>query len=275
MNASCSEGSLSPITNKPTQRLYPSVLALSVCLIFAFFAWTSLRDSGSMTEAAASELNHHLAGYSLIFMSAIIIASLVSAQCWPLRFVSPLLFISLGFFLAAWSDAEIWPRGPLSWSWLIHHDAEARQHKLYAMILISIGVIEFLRARDRLRPISQRWALPLLAVCGAGLLTMHAHGGTSGLPQDWNPVHPVVAHAAHHNHEQHMTSALDPVPHGHAMTATMLKIQRQHLWMTIAGIVFAVSKFMADSRSSPSRFMQFVWPSAMLCLGALLVMYRE
>jgi hypothetical protein len=282
MNDPCPGTALRPRSNN-SAALYSIALALSGCLLIALIGWTSFRDGASMTEAAASELNHHLAGYLLIFMSAMIVASFLSATFLPLRFVWPLFFIVLGLFLAAWSDAEIWPRGPLSWSWLIFHDAEARQHKIYAAILISIGLVEFLRARGKLPPIWQRWTLPVLAVCGAGLLTMHAHGGTSGLPPGWSPAQPVVLAAApaplametHHHHEQHGAAPSSPATHEHTMTATMLEIQRQHFWMTLAGIVFALSKFLADSRSSLSRFMRFVWPSAMACLGVLLVMYRE
>jgi hypothetical protein len=285
MDSSCTGTELRPRTNNLAP-LYSTLFALSGCLLIALISWTSFRNAASMTEAAASELNHHLAGYLLLIMSAMIVTSVVFAECRALRFVWPLLFIALGLFLAAWSDAEIWPRGPLSWSWLIHHDAEARQHKLYAVILIAIGLIELLRASGKLPSVWQRWALPLLAVCGAGLLTMHAHGGTSGLPQGWNSAQPMVLvaspapisigpHAAHHDHAQNTSNASDHVPREHTMTATMLKIQRQHFWMTIAGIVFAFSKFLADSRSSLSRFMQFVWPSAMACVGVLLVIYRE
>jgi hypothetical protein len=129
-------------------------------------------------EKAASEFNHHVAGYALIAIAIIVIAGLLPRLRFA-RYVWPLLFIALGLFLVAWSDAEIWPRGTLSWTWLIRHDAEARQHKIYALIVIVLGVLELLRARGVLSRGWQRWSFPALAVSGALLLTMHAHVGTA------------------------------------------------------------------------------------------------
>jgi hypothetical protein len=112
----------------------------------------------------ASELNHHLAGYALIAIGALVIAGYSSEKLRPLQLVWPFLFVAAGLFLAAWSDAEIWPRGNLSWRFLIHHDLEARQHKIYALLLILIGIIEYLRARAKLSRFWRIWAFPLLAL---------------------------------------------------------------------------------------------------------------
>src|SRR3954454_4509696 len=75
----------------------------------------------------ASELNHHLAGYALIAIGALVIAGYSSERLRPLQLIWPFVFVAAGLFLAVWSDAEIWPRGNLSWRFLIHHDLEARQ----------------------------------------------------------------------------------------------------------------------------------------------------
>src|SRR5262245_36648631 len=88
-----------------------------------------------------SELNHHIAGCALIGVGLLVIASFSSAKLRFLQFTWPVLFILNGVFLAAWSDSEIWPRGNLSWRWLFHHDLEARQHKVFALILIALGIV--------------------------------------------------------------------------------------------------------------------------------------
>ena len=143
-----------------------------------------LTSTVSVTEQdpnkPASELNHHLAGYALIAIGALVIAGYSSERFRPLQLIWPFLFVAAGLFLAAWSDAEIWPRGNLSWRFLIHHDLEARQHKIYALLLILIGIIEYLRARSKLNRFWRSWAFPLLAMIGAGLLLFHNHGQTSG-----------------------------------------------------------------------------------------------
>ena len=130
-----------------------------------------LTSTVSVTEQdpnkPASELNHHLAGYALIAIGALVIAGYSADRFRPLQLIWPFLFVAAGLFLAAWSDAEIWPRGNLSWRFLIHHDLEARQHKIYALLLILIGIIEYLRARSKLNRFWRSWAFPLLALAGA------------------------------------------------------------------------------------------------------------
>lgn len=133
-----------------------------------------------------SEFNHHAVGWALIAMALLIGAQYASPRLEFLQRVWPFIFIAAGIFLMVWSDKEIWPRGQLSWTWLIHHDPEARQHKIYAILLILMGGIEYLRGRGKLTTFWQRWAFPVLAIFGAVLLLVHDHGGGSGLPAGWD-----------------------------------------------------------------------------------------
>jgi hypothetical protein len=246
----------------------------------------------NIAETAASELNHHIAGVALIVIALLALAGMVPRLRFA-RYVWPALFIGLGLFLAAWSDAEIWPRGDLSWTWLIHHDSEALQHKTYALLLLGLGIAELIRARAD-RPAGwQRWTFPALALCGAALLTMHAHGGTSGLapaPSSTVAMAAEVTQPMEHSHHhssggamnaqsapvpEHASMAMDHADHAdHVMDASMLRVKREHLWMTIVGVALALFKFLSDQPRS-RRFMHFAWPSAMVCLGVLLVLYRE
>jgi hypothetical protein len=244
----------------------------------------------NLAETAASELNHHIAGVALIAIAMLAFAGRVPRLRFA-RYVWPALFIGLGLFLAAWSDAEIWPRGSLSWTWLIHHDSEALQHKAYALLLLALGVAELIRARVDQPAGWQRWTFPALALCGAALLTMHAHGGTSGLapaPSSTVAMAAEVTQPMEHSHHhsasatmgtpaarEHASMAMGPTDHvDHVMDASMLKVKREHLWMTIVGVALALFKFLSDQPRS-RRFMHFAWPTAMVCLGVLLVLYRE
>lgn len=132
-------------------------------------------------DKGPSEFNHHMAGYALIAVGSLVIVSQVFPRFGALRFVWPALFLTAGVFLAAWSDAEIWPRGNLVWGWLLHHDPEARQHKIFAILLMAIGLLEFLRARASLPTRWRIWAFPVLALAGAGLLLAHDHSRDSGV----------------------------------------------------------------------------------------------
>ena len=129
---------------------------------------------------APSEFNHHVAGFALMGIGVLVLAARISPRASRFEIIWPILFILAGLFLAAWSDAEMWPRGNLSWLWLLHHDREARQHKVYALLLIAIGAIEYLRIRGRLGRFWRVWAFPILAVVGAGLLLVHDHTVGSG-----------------------------------------------------------------------------------------------
>ncbi len=60
---------------------------------------------------APSEFNHHIAGWALIGVGALVLASFLSPNLRALRYVWPALFLLAGLFLALWSDGEIWPRG--------------------------------------------------------------------------------------------------------------------------------------------------------------------
>ena len=127
-----------------------------------------------------SEFNHHIAGWALVGVGILVLASQLSPRLRGLRYLLPFLFIGVGLFLAVWSDGEIWPRGNLNWAWLIHHDAEARQHKIYALLLICIGAIEYCRMRGWLSKSWRTWAFPVLAVLGAAMLLVHDHTAGSG-----------------------------------------------------------------------------------------------
>lgn len=137
-------------------------------------------SSQSDPNRGPSEFNHHMAGYALIGVGGIVVLTLQSSRLRGMRLIWPLLFVLAGVFLAVWSDAEIWPRGNLNWAWLFHHDREAGQHKIYALLLIVVGCVEYLRALGKLRGFWRVWSFPVLAVIGAGLLLVHDHGQGGG-----------------------------------------------------------------------------------------------
>jgi len=128
-----------------------------------------------------SELNHHIAGWALIGVGMLELAGLLSPQRRAHRYIWPALFMLAGVFLALWSDGEIWPRGNLNWFWLFQHDSEARQHKVYAVLLGLIGIVEYIRISGSLPRFWKRWAFPVLAVVGSALLLVHDHTTGSGV----------------------------------------------------------------------------------------------
>ena len=275
---------------------------------------TSASEDRQDPNKPASEQNHRLAGCALVAIGMLVIASHASENLgWSQR-VWPFLFVAAGLFLAIWSDGEIWPRGKLSWIWLIHHDAEARQHKIYAILLIAIGTVEYLRVNAKLVRFWRIWAFPLLALFGTVLLLFHDHTSGSGAKSaeaqnylvSWlpsataQPVAPLTADStgppATIHHHDHMSSESTTIErqgaqratigptmemdngdsgHHHQMTAAMLKVEHQHQWFALIGIAVVLFKFLNDSAVWRRSFVPLLWPTCILVLGMLLVFYTE
>ena len=263
---------------------------------------------------APSEFNHHVAGWALIGVGFLVLISVPSRNLSALRYVWPVLFLFAGLFLALWSDAEIWPRGNLSWAWLVHHDHEAGQHKIYALLLIAMAVVEYLRACNSLNRFWRAWAFPILAIIGASFLLVHDHSAGSGatssearayfvnpaLGPDGNLPTLQASESAAIDHStmdmEHLDMPMDhssmdhsstlmgddqaptttsPTGHHHHMTPSMLLVEHEHFWFMIVGLCVALSKLISDCKFWHRRFIPYVWPSGMVLLGILLVFYRE
>src|SRR3972149_12019471 len=102
---------------------------------------------GSPEGVAYSEFNHHLAG---VFVLLIGLSELrgglgMTMLAWS-RFLLPLAMLGAGGFLIIWSDHEAWPIGYKSFAeTYFSDDWETIQHKLYAILLLGVGTVEFLR----------------------------------------------------------------------------------------------------------------------------------
>jgi hypothetical protein len=59
------------------------------------------------------------------------------------------------------------------------------------------------------------------------------------------------------------------------MTASMIRVERQHLWFMIVGVAIGLFKLISDSELFRSRFVRCIWPGCMVLLGLMLVVYRE
>lgn len=275
---------------------------------------------GSDPNKGPSEFNHHVAGWVLIEVSLLVMVSLIFPELKAYRYIWPCLLLAAGLFLALWSDGEIWPRGNLSWMWLLHHDAEARQHKVYAILLIAIGILESIRIRGSLPRFWRTWAFPVLAVIGASMLLVHDHTAGSGahspeamaylvnpsLDVDGSPRNrsgatvqsPANADKSHviensaakvadnsamdagsmpmdHSQMGMKPSSTNSRSHHHVMTASMVRVEREHFWFMIIGLGIAMFKLISDGEFLRNRIIPYIWPACMTVLGFMLVFYRE
>jgi putative copper resistance protein D len=133
---------------------------------------------GSAEGVAFSNFNHHLAG---IFILVIGLTELwgalgIGMLAWS-RFLLPAALFGAGIFLLTWSDHEAWPIGSMSLAQtLLGGDWEILQHKIYALLLLSVGTIEGLRWLGRLRHSFWSIPFPAFAIVGGLMLFLHSHG---------------------------------------------------------------------------------------------------
>lgn len=190
-----------------------------------------------------SEFNHHLAGFLVALAGIALLWEDRLAKRWPLvRYAWPACFLAAGLFLLVFSDTEIWPFGPQTPWYAITHNMEDLQHKLFSVMLLAIGYVEFERARGRFKAAWSAWVFPLVGMAGAILLAFHVHGGNMRAP--------------------------------HAME-TMEHIQKQHRWFALSGFGIALTNGLAETRSKWQQVFKKTWPTLLIVLGILLMHYTE
>ena len=203
----------------------------------------SAREAKLLADKRESEFNHHLAGFFVVLAGLFILAEAVIRNRWPsVRYAWPLCFILSGLFVLIWSDTELWPFGPQSWYYGLTHHLEVLQHKIFAVLLLGVGVLELQRARGILRARWSAWIFPLLAAAGSSLLFFHDH--QAGM------------HGPHHS-------------------AVMQRIQAQHFSFSMAGFGIGLSKGLAETRLKWQPFFERLFPALLITLGALLMVYVE
>jgi len=196
-----------------------------------------------LADKRESEFNHHLAGFFVVLAGLFILAEADIRNRWPsVRYAWPLCFILSGLFVLIWSDTELWPFGPQSWYYGLSHHLEVVQHKIFAVLLLALGLLELQRARGIVRARWSGWIFPLLTVAGSSLLFFHDH--RAGM------------HGPHHS-------------------AVMQRIQAQHFSFSMAGFGIGLSKGLAETRLRWQPFFERLFPALLIALGALLMVYVE
>lgn len=236
---------------------------MALVFLFSTLTWSQEHDMGSMpgmqmnapasedpaqtakhlADKKESEFNHHLAGFFVIVAGIFILSQGYLEKRWPLvHYAWPLCFLAVGLFVLVFSDTEIWPFGPQTPWYALTHNIEDLQHKIFSLILLAIGYVEFQRARGRLKAPWAIWFFPAVAVVGATLLLFHVHGGDMRAP--------------------------------HAME-TMEHIQKQHRWFAATGLGIALTNGLAGTPLKWQQLFKKAWPILLIILGVLLTQYTE
>jgi hypothetical protein len=189
-----------------------------------------------------SELNYRIAGVFLFLTAVLVLLDRRLTRQWPaLRGLWAAFLFLPGLYLFFFSDPEAWPLGEQSLGHIVRANREVLEHKIFAVILMALGTVELLRAREWVRA---RWAgavFPALAGAGAFLLVFHTTG----------------AGYSSYNLE------------------LMARIHMQYLAVAAVGVGIAVSKVAWDAGWRGGKPSAYVWPALMMLAGLLLVLYRE
>jgi len=143
---------------------------------------TDMPMSVPMGNKVFSEFSHHLAGAFVLVMALgeMSLVLPVTALAWA-RVLLPLSMLGAGIYLLIWSDIDAWPFVEGLYKPFLIGDWETIQHKLYAVLLLTTGMIELLRRRGRLEKPGWRVPLPLFSIVGGLLLFLHAHHVYAGM----------------------------------------------------------------------------------------------
>jgi putative copper resistance protein D len=204
-------------------------------------------DAVSQAELLAykreSEFNHHLAGLLVLIAGLLILADGSIRQRWAVaRHVWPICFLVSGIFLLIFSDTELWPFASQSWYYGLTHHREVLQHKVFAVLLLGLGVIELRRTRGTLNGKWSGWVFPVVAAAGSVMLLFHEHqGGMMG------PNHMELMH----------------------------RIQSEHYSFSVTGMGIALSKGLSETSFEWRPFFERLFPTLLVVLGALLLVYVE
>ena len=201
------------------------------------------RTAKLLADKRESEFNHHFAGLLILLAGIFLLAEGTIRERWPLvRYAWPLCFLLSGLFVLVWSDTELWPFGPQSWYFGLTHHPEVLQHKVFAILLLALGVIELERTRGALKSVWSGWVFPALGVIGSSMLFFHQH--RAGM------------HGANH-------------------MEIMQRIQSEHFSFAISGFGIALSKGLSETRFAWKAFFAQLFPALLMVLGALLMVYVE
>lgn len=190
-----------------------------------------------------SEGNHHLVGMLVALSGVFILAQGVLTKKFPaLAYAWPACFLLSGLFVLVYSDTELWPFGPKGWVQGTITNPEVIQHKLFALLLLGVGLIEMLRVRTSLKSVWLGLVFPVLAVAGSVLLLFHSHSTGMRGPD-------------------HM--------------AIMSRIQSEHFSYSVTGMCIGFAKGWAEVATKWQIFFVRLWPILMIVLGVLLMFYVE
>ena len=205
-----------------------------------------LKDPAELeADKRFSEFNHRFAGVFVLLVGMLaLFEPLLAMRYGWIRYLWSVLFFVPGVYLLIWSDPESWPTGNQTLHYVLTQNMQVLQHKVFSLILLGLGVVEFVRVRKQAAAAWLSSIFPALAGLGALLLLYHSP----------------LAHAGGMGSDAHLE---------------MQKIEHQHVGFAITGFGIAVSKALADVGRFHPRLMRNLFAVLMVVLAVLLLTYSE
>jgi putative copper resistance protein D len=157
------------------RRFLPQVPRLTSPAAAALLARAGAIDDTLATrqpeEYAWSEFNHHVAGAMVLAMGALALLERTGRAPWARHW--PLIFLGLAAFMFVRNDPRAWPLGPAGfWESMLLPDV--LQHRLAVLMVVGLGVFEWLVRIGRLAARS-RLVFPMICTAGGAVLLTHSH----------------------------------------------------------------------------------------------------
>jgi len=186
-------------------------------------------------EYAWSEYNHHMAGFFVFGMGVLALLERTGRARWARHW--PLLLLGLAAFMFVRNDPRAWPLGPAGF-WESMALPDVLQHRLVVLIVVALGLFEWLVRIGTLAQPGWRLVFPVLCAVGGAMLLTHSH--------------------AMFNLKSEFLAEVSHAPMG--VLAVFMGWGR---WLEL--------RLPREERAVPG----WVWSTAFCLIGAILLVYRE
>jgi putative copper resistance protein D len=123
-------------------------------------------------EYAWSEYNHHMAGVFVFAMGVLAVLDRTGRVRWARHW--PLILLGLAAFMFVRNDPRAWPLGPAGF-WETMTLPDVLQHRLVVLLVVGLGLFEWLVRIGVLARPGWRLVFPVLCAVGGGMLLTHSH----------------------------------------------------------------------------------------------------
>lgn len=135
-----------------------------------FWTWEAWAE-----DAVFSNRNHHVAGWIVLAVGTLMALQAFEVRRAPwLRPAWTVLAMAIGVLVLVFSDPEGWPIGYQTLAESLTSE-EVREHKLSGVIVLALGLVEFLRLHGALTHRGWGLLLPMLCIGSGAILVGHQH----------------------------------------------------------------------------------------------------